>query len=172
LRYKLAALSIDARSAFWELHNCYDEEGSKTAAGIMQAHEFDLREWTFARTGEHLTSKDPVGRGVFQVACRINHSCSPNVYWSCRDAGCVSYYALRAIEFGEELTSHYDNILLYWAREARKNELEKVWRFKFRCSACALHGDALSCIVHQVVYASYVRAKPSLSVLAPDFIDF
>lgn len=73
--------------------------------------------------------------GLFPTASRINHNCSPNVFWrySVRTLA-IEVIAMRDIETGEEITQSY--VPLGLSYEDRKKGLNN-WGFACKCSLCA-----------------------------------
>ncbi|KAH9888099.1 hypothetical protein C8Q73DRAFT_794515 [Cubamyces lactineus] len=81
------------------------------------------------------------GGAVFALGSRFNLSCSPNVnnYWN-DQLGKVTFWAVRDIVEGEELTICYMNPLA--PRAARQSRLKARFKFDCACSACSLSGEA------------------------------
>ena len=57
-------LSTEKKNLCLELHDCYKEDGKKTIEGVFRSNSWPTREGYGA---------------VYMNACRINHSCNPNV---------------------------------------------------------------------------------------------
>ncbi|CAH0037155.1 unnamed protein product [Clonostachys solani] len=75
--------------------------------------------------------------GLFEVACRINHSCLPNTHSSWDpEKGTIEIYATQSIPQGEEITSTYIGNLGEYA--LRQECLAYIFRFTCRCCLCTL----------------------------------
>ncbi|KAK7751699.1 SET domain-containing protein 5 [Diatrype stigma] len=90
------------------------------------------------------------GRGLFHLFSRMNHSCAPNVFDHYNTAlgddggdgkggGRLTCHAARDIAAGEQLCSHYIDVLV--PRRRRQRKLLRGWGFVCDCAACA--DDAL-----------------------------
>ena len=74
--------------------------------------------------------------GLFALACRINHSCRPNVRWCWRaDLGTQHIFAMRPIEEGEELLAAYSKT--YARRADRVARLQAQFHFTCACPLCS-----------------------------------
>ncbi|KAI1759589.1 SET domain-containing protein [Hypoxylon sp. FL1150] len=73
--------------------------------------------------------------GLYPIGSRINHNCSPNVFWrySVKTLA-VEVIAMRDIEVGEEITQSY--VPLGLSYKDRKEGLDN-WSFTCTCSLCA-----------------------------------
>ncbi|KAI2601831.1 SET domain-containing protein [Hypoxylon sp. NC1633] len=76
--------------------------------------------------------------GLFPIASRINHECTPSVFWrySARTLA-VEVIAIRDIEEGEEITQSY--VPLGLSYEDRREDLQN-WNFVCTCPLCAASG--------------------------------
>ena len=75
------------------------------------------------------------GRGLFHLFSRMNHSCAPNVFDHYNaELGRLTSHATHDVAAGEELCSHYIDVLV--PRRVRRRKL-RAWGFVCRCSACA-----------------------------------
>ena len=75
------------------------------------------------------------GRGFFHLFSRMNHSCVPNVFDHYNPAlGLLTSHALRDVRAGEQLFSHYIDLLM--PRRARQRKLA-TWGFECACPVCA-----------------------------------
>lgn len=124
LRDLLERRSRDDQERFWNLADCYTD--GKTAWGIFRTNAMGIG------TG-------PVDSGVFPVACRLNHSCSPNVQQSWQpQEGKVRLLASARIQAGEELCNTYLDLLQTW--DQRQASLLSRYDFHCECRACRLSG--------------------------------
>jgi len=76
----------------------------------------------------YATKSDPVH--VYELGCRMNHSCAPNACWDISPEGVLRVCALKQIPAGEEVTVCYSAglALLHW--QARRRHL---WSRGFKC---------------------------------------
>ena len=77
------------------------------------------------------------GSGLFEIACRMSHSCSPNCCWISSQDGTKKLVRLIAsVSEGEELTiSYVDSLLL--PTHVRRAELLQTKYFVCSCERCA-----------------------------------
>lgn len=76
---------------------------------------------------------------VYEIICRINHSCSPNAQWSwSQSAGHETVYAATDIPIDTEITTTYIPNLHPYIMRSR--HLLKDFHFTCRCSACSSAG--------------------------------
>ncbi|ROV99117.1 hypothetical protein VMCG_06622 [Cytospora schulzeri] len=85
---------------------------------------------------EILRGKD-IGRGIFHIYSRINHSCEPNVFcdWN-TNLKQETVHAARDIKAGEQILQGYLSTEDFMTRKERAAKL-RSWGFTCRCSACA-----------------------------------
>ncbi|VUC20716.1 unnamed protein product [Clonostachys rosea] len=75
--------------------------------------------------------------GLFEIACRINHSCRPNTHSSWDPVKeTIEIYATKNILQGEEITSTYIGNLARYA--LRRVCLKHIFKFTCRCWLCTL----------------------------------
>jgi tetratricopeptide (TPR) repeat protein len=81
------------------------------------------------------------GHGLFELACKMNHSCRPNCVWfTTQDGTCKEVRAIAPIEAGEELTVDYlGNALDSTAQ--RREDLFATKGFVCECDRCAAEHD-------------------------------
>lgn len=74
---------------------------------------------------------------VFEIICRVNHSCCPNAIctWN-SNTGQMELKALRPLKRGDEVTISYIRNELGLNVDARRREL-KFWNFVCMCTRCA-----------------------------------
>lgn len=75
-----------------------------------------------------------IGLGLFPTTSILNHSCTPNAFFSCAGGGEMVVRTLRAVKKGEELTVPYCD--LYQARFERQKELWHDKHFLCACIRC------------------------------------
>ena len=81
------------------------------------------------------------GHGLFETACRMNHSCKPNCVWfTTQDGKSKEIRAISTIAQGEELTVDYSGNLLD-ATPARRDEILQTKGFLCTCDRCAASHD-------------------------------
>ena len=75
------------------------------------------------------------GSGVFVKAARINHSCTPNAFftWN-KNIKRVAVHAMIDIPAGREVTVSY--VYPFLSRNTRKHLLQKLYVFECDCPAC------------------------------------
>jgi len=110
------------------------------------------------------------GHGLFETACRMNHSCKPNCVWfTTQDGKSKIVRAVSAISKGEELTIDYSGNPLE-ATPARRDEILQTKGFLCNCERCAAgHDDTrrFACVkcggshfLHQPTYETQPRLLP------------
>lgn len=123
----LDSCSTAHQSHFWELADVFagcaaDGQRSKTALGIMRTNAFQYGSIASA----------------FRVACRLNHSCNPNVHRTWQEHGTrLVMHATRDIEAGTEICQSYI-ANLFCSFDQRQERLQNGWGFRCQCEACAL----------------------------------
>jgi len=80
--------------------------------------------------------------GLYEVASRINHSCSPNAYWEARSKDTkLTVRTCQAVALGEEAVVDYYIFDNFPTREERLTKINKERLFACRCSLCSLPED-------------------------------
>eukprot|EP00933_Yihiella_yeosuensis_P021709 TRINITY_DN17156_c0_g1_i1.p1 TRINITY_DN17156_c0_g1~~TRINITY_DN17156_c0_g1_i1.p1 ORF type:complete len:413 (-),score=63.98 TRINITY_DN17156_c0_g1_i1:194-1432(-) len=142
----ISSCSREGQASFWNLADSHAEDPSKkTAKGIALTNSYSLETSDSEDEDEDASEDAKSAAGVFAVASRFNHSCTPNLHAVWRpDLGADVRHALCDLEKDEELTISYLGLsdLLSPAAE-RRETLRKRWKFQCRCKACSLEGDAL-----------------------------
>ena len=90
------------------------------------------------------------GHGLFETACRMNHSCKPSCVWfTTQDGKSKEVRAISTIAEGEELTIDYIGNLLE-ATPARQDEILQSKGFLCSCNRCAANHDDTRqfCCIH------------------------
>lgn len=84
------------------------------------------------------TQAPPAGlRGLFALACRVNHSCSPNARYAWNeDTQKEVMIAIRPIQPDEEITVSYDEDLHNTERAVRRVDLHERFDFWCECKTC------------------------------------
>lgn len=109
------------------------------------------------------------GHGLFETACRMNHSCRPNCVWiTSQDGRAKEVRAIVAIEEGDELTIDYVGESLEPTPQ-RRRELLLTKGFMCQCGRCsAEHDDTrrFRCVTHQESGCSgaHFLVQPDLSI--------
>jgi tetratricopeptide (TPR) repeat protein len=81
------------------------------------------------------------GHGLFELACKMNHSCRPNCVWfTTQDGTCKEVRAIALIEAGEELTVDYVGNVLDPTPQ-RREDLLATKGFVCECDRCAAEHD-------------------------------
>lgn len=87
---------------------------------------------------------------VFQIGCRINHACIPNLETSWNERTQRQMWTtLREIEAGEELTGTYIYDIEIHSTSYRREELSKYWGFLCTCTACEADQNVIEGKVEQ-----------------------
>ena len=81
------------------------------------------------------------GHGLFETACRMNHSCKPNCVWiTTQDGRAKEVRAIRRIEEGEQLTIDYVGQITEPIPQ-RRRELNLTKGFTCECDRCSAEYD-------------------------------
>jgi hypothetical protein len=81
------------------------------------------------------------GHGLFEVACKMNHSCRPNCVWfTTQDGTSKEVRAIATIEVGEELTVDYVGNVLDPTPQ-RREDLLATKGFVCECDRCSAKHD-------------------------------
>ena len=81
------------------------------------------------------------GHGLFEKACRMNHSCKPNCVWfTTQDGKSKEVRAVSTICEGEELTVDYNGNVLD-ATPQRRDDIFQTKGFLCECNRCAAGHD-------------------------------
>lgn len=103
------------------------------------------------------------GHGLFETACRMNHSCKPNCVWfTTQDGTSKEVRAIATIREGEELTVDYNGNALE-ATPARREDIFQTKGFVCRCDRCASVRDdtrQFRCI-HQQCQGVHFLSQPT-----------
>lgn len=89
----------------------------------------------------------PVASALYSAQGLINHSCSPNVYYSTihHDVHNIDVIAARSIATGEEITASYlDPSLLTLPVQSRRAHLSSNFGFQCECLACKIQSSPKS----------------------------
>ena len=122
------------RERVWSMHDQFiptysdASQGEKRLFGVIKSNAF-----TNGMTASG-TSKPP--QGLYQLAARLNHSCSPNVGFDFVQGNKIRMFTTRLIRKGEELYDTYSDIV-YHPKEARHILLQEKFLFDCQCSACS-----------------------------------
>jgi hypothetical protein len=107
---------------------------------LRNVHEFNSVSERYAgiiRTNTLPIGADGLDAGIFEHACRINHSCNNNAQKSWNEnLERHTVHALRDIQQGEEITIFYLRTLE--SRTRRQADLKAKFLFTCSCSLCAL----------------------------------
>lgn len=114
------------------------EEFAKLAM-IMKFNSFGFTGPEDSSDGRCVTSN--VHHALFEISCRLSHSCRPNCNWSTThlmdgDDGSMVLRLIRPVKAGEELTIDYFGMALLPTKE-RRAKLEKSKRFACQCERCS-----------------------------------
>lgn len=116
------ALDERGRSAFLALSNAHPEE---PLAGIVKSNALP-----------HGSGEASSG-GIYEIGCRLNHSCRPSTNHHFDDGrGVEVFQATRAVAAEEELTDYYTFLLK--SSEERKADLRERFGFECACEVCSL----------------------------------
>ncbi len=105
----------------------------------------------------------PVGTGIYEVACKMSHSCAPNATWlTGSSTGHKHVRALRPIACGDELTIDYIGNADMMPRLARRRELQATKGFQCECSRCSAATDdtrRFQCVAAAACPSGHHQAK-------------
>lgn len=73
---------------------------------------------------------------IFDVLCRLNHSCKPNLIHYVDDDSMTSCIAARPIKSGEQLFINYLVGSEFGSAEERRAEIKDSWHFTCECELC------------------------------------
>jgi hypothetical protein len=130
---QLSALSLlapERRDGYMSLYNCFEKE-HPPPSGILRTNYLPV----------DITPTPDVGdacgvKGIFELLCRANHSCSPNVnYFFDFATFSGQFWAVRDIQPGEEICIQY--LWLLRTREKRREVGEEYFRFTCQCRICS-----------------------------------
>jgi len=125
---RLQLLDPDRAARMMELSDCWQsDEKPKSPWGVFYSNCLS--------SGDH--------RCVASVACRFNHSCSPNCQWSMNveAGGRIDIFSSCTIPAGEELCITYIDTRA--TTTLRREQLERKFGFVCQCSICVA-GNAQS----------------------------
>lgn len=84
----------------------------------------------------------PAGTGIYEMACKISHSCAPNATWLTVSAtGRRHVRALHPIARGDELTIDYIGNADMAPTVSRRRELQQTKGFRCECVRCSAASD-------------------------------
>lgn len=141
------------RNYLWQKHEESAEEkrDDDFDKGILSHHIEEFVRFTmvirFNSVELHPPSEDgsgpgaDYGHGLFETACRMNHSCKPNCVWiTSQDGRAKEVRAIKTIEEGEELTIDYVGEILEPIPQ-RRRELLLTKGFTCQCDRCSAEHD-------------------------------
>lgn len=114
------------RNRLWKMHdqfvNSYSSphEKEKRLYGIIESNAF--------------FSTDENKLGLYPIAARLNHSCSPNVGYGF-DGWTLRMFTVRDVQAGEELTDCYSDVVYHSSRAFRQEYIEQKFNFHCQCLA-------------------------------------
>jgi hypothetical protein len=85
-------------------------------------------------------STDENKLGLYPIAARLNHSCSPNVGYGF-DGWKLRMFTTRDVQAGEELTDCYSDVVYHGSRNFRQNYMEEKFNFRCQCLATCRTND-------------------------------
>ncbi|CAL1150549.1 unnamed protein product [Cladocopium goreaui] len=92
--------------------------------------------------------------GLYNLACRANHSCAPCCRVSVAEGGQLRIVALRPILAGDEVTvSYLSELELLEVGSVRRKMLETTWDFRCTCSRCSAPDDRRSTLCRACIGA-------------------
>lgn len=119
-RHPYVALLTPTLSQFYSLHNAHPD--LPTLFGIVRTNGLPL--------------DDEDNGAIFELGCRFNHSCAPNVHhdWDAKREA-IFFHATRAVRKDEELTIFYVRPLD--SSVERQFKLRSTIGFSCTCEVCA-----------------------------------
>jgi tetratricopeptide (TPR) repeat protein len=113
------------------------------------------------------------GHGLFELACKMNHSCRPNCVWiTTQDGTCKEVRAIAPIEVGEELTVDYVGNVLD-STPQRREDLLATKGFVCECDRCAAEHDdtrRFKCITYDETKCSGYHFLTQPTYASPPFL--
>jgi hypothetical protein len=131
-----------------------DGTDSKTAGGIVRTNSYGFKS-DLTEAGVRGAGFTPGGgntpvamdAGLYQIACRANHSCSPNVRKEFLEGGRMRVYATKPIGEGAEILCCYGGSHLPVAQ--RRDYLKSRYAFWCKCDRCRTEAGECSASVCQ-----------------------
>lgn len=128
--------NFKVKKKFFALSDKYELSGQeKTAVGIIETNGLPM--------GEAKKGKPPEEAGMYEIMCRMNHSCVPNVHHQYNlllkrhEIRCI-----RRIEAGEEILTNYFYVAGKTFEERQRLQKEK-WNFNCCCTRCSLEQSSV-----------------------------
>lgn len=78
---------------------------------------------------------------LYEHICLINHSCSPNVFWTDGKETAQEVRVCRRIEVGEEIVAGYYVFSDFPLRQERRDKISRERQFLCHCRLCSLDMD-------------------------------
>jgi len=108
----------------------------KTALGVWRSNAYPTNQ---------VSKIDGSGQkeaAVFEIACRVNHSCAPNCHTAWSEAlDELTIHAVKPISKGDEILNSYMEVANY-GREERQSHLQRKLGFFCRCAQCSVPAGA------------------------------
>jgi hypothetical protein len=136
LTHIIENLCAEDKARFYSLSDKHTNDGEEaTIRGIVDTNGLPQ--------GDATEDFIPSLAGMYELICRMNHSCVPNVHHQWNPVrGMQQLYAIRDIRNGDEITTcYFDTPGL--TREERQEKTKLKWRFSCTCRWCSLTGEAL-----------------------------
>ena len=116
-----------------------DGTDSKTVGGVVRTNSYgfksDLTE-AGARAAGAGDAPVAMDAGLYRIACRANHSCSPNVRKEFLEGGRMRVYATKPLGEGAEILSCYGGSHL--PVRQRRDYLKSRYAFWCKCDRCRM----------------------------------
>jgi hypothetical protein len=122
-----------SRCRLWKMHDQYVKTYSNTSTDIDHSLLEEKRLFGIIESNAFF-STDENSLGLYPIAARLNHSCSPNVGYGF-DGWTIRMYTTRDVQPGEELTDCYSDVVYHGSREFRQEYLEEKFHFQCQCHA-------------------------------------
>jgi hypothetical protein len=125
-------LNDEKRQRLWSMHDQFihlynsPHEKEKRLFGIIESNAF--------------FSTDENKLGLYPIAARLNHSCSPNVGYGF-DGFTLRMFTIRDVQAGEELTDCYSDVVYHSSREFRRDYMEEKFNFRCQCLATCCNNN-------------------------------
>uniref|UniRef100_A0A1B6D0F2 SET domain-containing protein n=2 Tax=Clastoptera arizonana TaxID=38151 RepID=A0A1B6D0F2_9HEMI len=107
-----------------------DENWLRKCCEILDTNAFDVSNGKESNIAKNNISL----RGVFRMACFMNHDCSPNTCISFDPQGVMYVSAAKPIPAGEEITTTYCTLM--WNTSTRRSYILETKHFLCKCQRC------------------------------------
>jgi hypothetical protein len=129
----VVGLDDSSRRRLWKMHDQYVNTYIHSSTDIDHSRVEEKRLLGIIESNAYC-STDENALGLYPIAGRMNHSCSPNMGYGF-DGWTIRMYTTRDIQPGEELTGCYSDVVYHGSREFRQAFLQGKFHFRCQCRA-------------------------------------